>query len=719
MKHIFLFLLIIGYSSLAVAQKIINLKAKQNLIAVGNTLQYYEDPSRQLTIEQIIAGKLPQPFQTPNQEILNLGATQSAIWLKLTIQNPSNAEYLYLIDHVTLDSVFFYYQDAAGKIVRQTAGRNFAWRLGNIPPTHPVFKIPTTNAQQIFYVRLTASRYMYVESYVVASSYIIDFLLRKYMLELLYFGIILFAVFYNLAVYFFTRDFSYLAYVLYTFLIGLSIFVTRGYLGVLFPETMHAIFQYNFLISLLYNPFITIFTLHFLQVKKYNQLLYRLLQVSLFISWAQIALSVVGLGRYLTNFGIVFLFVNRIFHIWVGAVVLYYGYRPAIYYLISWGIFTILTTSVVLSYNAIFPLSIYAEYFTFTAIVIETVLCSLALADRIQILKKESQIAQQKNLELVKNQKENLEIEVKKRTAELEEKNQEIEAQNEELVWQQQELKSFNETLEEKNQEIAAQNEELHHQKQQIERLKNNLEDLVIQRTQELQDTLDNLTRQNQDLEQFSYIISHNLRAPVARIAGLVNFLDDDSASLPKADILAYLKKTTGDLDTIIKDLTQIIGIRNELHKTREAIRIEEVIAQEKFLLHNEITRHQASIISELKTVEELYSIKSYVHSILHNLLSNAIKYKSLDRPPLIVIKTEKIDNFVCLSVQDNGMGMDLDPQNLYKIFGLYKRMHSHVEGKGLGLFLVKTQIESLGGKIEVSSQMNIGTTFRVYFPLE
>jgi hypothetical protein len=97
-------------------------------------------------------------------------------------------------------------------------------------------------------------------------------------------------------------------------------------------------------------------------------------------------------------------------------------------------------------------------------------------------------------------------------------------------------------------------------------------------------------------------------------------------------------------------------------------------------------------------------------------LISNGIKYRSPQRPLKMKIRTTKGKGTIALEVSDNGLGMNLD-QFSRSIFGLYKRFHTHTDGKGLGLYLVKLQIESLGGKIEVASELNVGTTFKVIFP--
>ncbi len=124
--------------------------------------------------------------------------------------------------------------------------------------------------------------------------------------------------------------------------------------------------------------------------------------------------------------------------------------------------------------------------------------------------------------------------------------------------------------IEKQNMSLQMLNEEITQQKEEIEALNNQLEKLVEDRTNQLKMTVDNLSKQNQDLAQFSYIISHNLRAPVARILGLINIFNEEKyADEADKQIISHLKRTAQELDTVIKDLIQIISIRNSLDKTK------------------------------------------------------------------------------------------------------------------------------------------------------
>lgn len=277
------------------------------------------------------------------------------------------------------------------------------------------------------------------------------------------------------------------------------------------------------------------------------------------------------------------------------------------------------------------------------------------------------------------------------------------------------EIREQKNQIEEKTNALLETNKALQMQKEEVQALNEHLETIVEDRTNELGLTVQGLTKQNQDLEQFSYIISHNLRAPVARIMGLINiFNSNDMNDAFNKEILLHLKQASSGLDEIIRDLTNIIAIRKSLTINKEVIYIEALINYEIINMNNEI-RESNTIINQNITVTEVYGIKVYIQSIIHNLLSNAIKYKHHLRNPIIDIKTYTKDKNFYLIFKDNGLGVDVE--NMYKIFGLYQRMHTHVEGKGLGLYLVKTQVEAMNGQIEIESEINKGTTFTVSLP--
>lgn len=226
----------------------------------------------------------------------------------------------------------------------------------------------------------------------------------------------------------------------------------------------------------------------------------------------------------------------------------------------------------------------------------------------------------------------------------------------------------------------------------------------------------DQLLKQNQNLQQFAYIVSHNLRAPIANILGLTTIYDKHKPDSPmNPRVIDNLFKSAKLLDSTIRDLNDILTIRSELSKVREEVRFGDVFKEVMESLPDEMMREDVHICSDFGKAPKVTAVRGYVHSIMHNLVTNALKYRSPDRKLQLQLKTFTIPNYICLCVSDNGLGIDLSKEK-EKVFGLYKRFHSHAEGRGLGLHLVKTQAELLGGKVEVDSQVNVGTTFNIYF---
>lgn len=223
------------------------------------------------------------------------------------------------------------------------------------------------------------------------------------------------------------------------------------------------------------------------------------------------------------------------------------------------------------------------------------------------------------------------------------------------------------------------------------------------------------LVRKNNDLEQFAYIISHNLRSPVANIKGLFSILktqNPDAATYKKC--MKGLESSVERLDGIIWDLSHILLVKSDLSKKKERVRFSEITKLISDDVNDLIKKEKVRIKTNL-SVDEIVTVKSYIESIFYNLISNSIKYRHPDKPPVIRITSKKQNRKVILEFKDNGSGVDMK-QNGEKIFNLYKRFHTNIEGKGVGLFMVKTQVEMLGGKISVDSKVGKGTVFRIEF---
>jgi len=224
------------------------------------------------------------------------------------------------------------------------------------------------------------------------------------------------------------------------------------------------------------------------------------------------------------------------------------------------------------------------------------------------------------------------------------------------------------------------------------------------------------LTQNNKDLKQFSYITSHNLRAPLSNLIGLLNLIEDIPIENEELEeILGGFTKSTHLLNETINDLVKVIIIKDNPSMQKEEVSLKEVFENVFSQLSFQIELHKPIIKLKFDRVPLLNTNKAYIESILLNLLTNSIKYKSENRKLKISITAEQIDHKAILTFKDNGIGIDLE-RNGDKVFGLYQRFHNYPDSKGLGLYLVKSQVETMGGTISIDSEVNKGTTFTITF---
>jgi PAS domain S-box-containing protein len=230
---------------------------------------------------------------------------------------------------------------------------------------------------------------------------------------------------------------------------------------------------------------------------------------------------------------------------------------------------------------------------------------------------------------------------------------------------------------------------------------------------------VDSLQTRNKDLKQFAYMVSHNLRAPIAKISGLITmYMHNPEDQATNKSLIQYLENEIENLDKVVKDMNAVITSSDSDHEIKEFVYFEMELKLILDLLENELKESHASVTWNFRDVGGISTIKSYLYSILYNLLSNAIKYRELSRPLKIHIQATQNEKFICLSVQDNGLGIDMKKHG-EKMFGLYKRFHgANIPGRGIGLSMVKVQTESLDGKIEVESTPGEGTLFNIYLPI-
>ncbi len=236
------------------------------------------------------------------------------------------------------------------------------------------------------------------------------------------------------------------------------------------------------------------------------------------------------------------------------------------------------------------------------------------------------------------------------------------------------------------------------------------------EREKEREHLISELTQNNKDLKQFSYITSHNLRAPLSNLTGLLNLVEDIPIENQELkEIISGFSKSTHQLNETINDLVNVIIIKDSPSIQKEGIVIKDVFENVFNQLSFLIGLKKPIIKMDLNKAQIVFLNKSYIESILLNLMSNSLRYCDPNKQLKISIASKKIGTETIITFKDNGIGIDLE-RNKDKVFGLYQRFHDYPDSKGLGLYLVKSQVESMGGTISIDSKVGVGTTFTITF---
>ena len=253
---------------------------------------------------------------------------------------------------------------------------------------------------------------------------------------------------------------------------------------------------------------------------------------------------------------------------------------------------------------------------------------------------------------------------------------------------------------------------DIHEQKLALER--------IDEAQRELRHNNEQLTRANVDLDNFIYTASHDLKAPISNIEGLLDVLRQElPAGLPESPevqpVLGLMQESVNRFKRTIDHLTDVSKLQKEHGHPNEVVDLAAVIRDVQLDLEPLIRATQAQLEIDVQAVPTVSFSEKNLRSVVFNLLSNALKYHAPDRPPRVRLRAWPEADATVFEVQDNGLG--LNAANEQRLFGMFQRFHDHVEGSGIGLYMVKKMVENVGGRITVQSELDQGSTFTVYFP--
>ncbi len=235
--------------------------------------------------------------------------------------------------------------------------------------------------------------------------------------------------------------------------------------------------------------------------------------------------------------------------------------------------------------------------------------------------------------------------------------------------------------------------------------------DTVEQQIEEIKKLNLQLSRSNQQMKEFTYAISHDLKTPLSSLNMASEYLDTHPKGKETVAYKQILSRSVKRLDKTVRSLIEILDLQNPDKRVIHTIQFEDVfrvIAEE----HQQFIKDADAIVTtNFQQASHIVYIEGYLQSILHNLMSNAVKYRDPLRQLSVAITTRQIDNAVELRFTDNGTGMDMNKIR-DKLFVPFNRFSNVQDGKGIGLYLIKGMVESNGGKVTVESKPGEGSTF-------
>ncbi len=240
----------------------------------------------------------------------------------------------------------------------------------------------------------------------------------------------------------------------------------------------------------------------------------------------------------------------------------------------------------------------------------------------------------------------------------------------------------------------------------------------IKEEEKETKELLEVTQGQNERLLNFAHIVSHNLKSHSGNFNMLLQLFKEENESYRDNEMIKMLSIASNNLTDTVSHLNEVVQMNTMVLSSLVAVNLKGALDKVIENISGIILKTEVIVENKIDNTLKALCIPAYLDSILLNFLTNSIKYRSMTRNSYVNFSTSVEEDFIVLSVQDNGLGIDLI-RHKKKLFGMYKTFHDNKESRGLGLFIVKNQIESLGGKIEVTSKVNKGTVFKIYLKYE
>jgi len=231
----------------------------------------------------------------------------------------------------------------------------------------------------------------------------------------------------------------------------------------------------------------------------------------------------------------------------------------------------------------------------------------------------------------------------------------------------------------------------------------------------QLKESNQKLNEQNHRLLNFANIVTHNLKSYAGNLGLVLQMLVDAETEAEKKEMIGFLKDISSGFSSTIVHLTEVVDSQNKREIKKEQVLLYDFLNKAINAVRLDIEQTKAVVSNRIDPSLKFLVNTAYMDSIFHNLLSNAIKYRHPDRIPIIEITAENTQHELIIRFADNGRGINLT-RHKDNVFGMYKTFHGNQDATGVGLYLVRSQVEAMDGTIDVESEENVGTTFILRF---
>ncbi len=704
MKTFLKCLLFILISNITYGQSPIVYIKPDSIITIGDKVQILEDKNNKLTIKEVLSS---DDFTNSSQIVPNFQISNSTFWIKFKICNKTYLKNLLIeLPYSTIDSVFFISQYSKDKYVIEKTGEFVPYYSRKYHHQNYIFNLSIPPSEtKTYLLKVRASEQMQLPLFLGSEKSIIEKLDNSDLYFGVYSGIILAMLFYNLFLYFIVKDHSYILYVFYILFVGLTQGCIQGYAPrYLYPNSMLLSNLLMVLIPAMSGVCGLIFVSSYLLLKINASNLTKYVNIFLFVYSIIIILGLMGYYQLANlimqaNAGLV-----SFFGLLMGYTAFRNGYKPAMFFLIAWSIFLFSVIIYVLKNLNVLPYNSFTHYALQIGSAIEVILLSFALADKINIYKKEKEESQaqtlsavQENERMAREQNVILERNVEERTSELVTTNKNLHKTLTDLKEAQMQLVEAEKmaSLGQLTAGIAHEiNNPINFVTSNIAPLRRDVDVLVDAITNIESVGLSDATSEEKQQQIDDYKEEIELDYLKIEIGHLLNGIHEGATRT--ADIVKGLKI----FSRLDEDDLKKADINEGLNST--------------LIIANNLIGNKIQVIKNLGNVPVIECYPGKLNQVFLNIISNAVfaiqeKFNN-QNGGLLEITTTNDDQHLIIQIKDNGTGMTEATKN--KIFEPFFTTKNVGVGTGLGMSIVYNTIKKHNAEIYLNSTEGIGTEF-------